>query len=481
MSTAVISIFSYMYITKPWLISLLLIIIAFSSCSPDEDPIIEPFKYDSVYSGGSNFTSFVSGENAFGAQGSALTTDESRFFVSGNSLFRNNWVIAPASVPSLDGIGPLYNAISCGSCHFKDGRAAPPIDDNILKPGLLFRLSVPGTTIHGEPLPHSIYGGQLQDNSNPNIFSEAQVNLSYDEILGLFSDGSEFVLNDPVYNFSNFGFGPFSQEMLFSPRIAPQIIGLGLLEAISEDDILRNEDPGDSNNDGISGRANYVYDYSLEQFVLGRFGWKAGQPSLDQQNAAAFNGDMGLTTDLFPKDDLTDYQTALYPDLISGGEPEVSEHQISRMGSYVKALAVPARRNTDKDLYYVGKDLFDDLQCSSCHIPSFNTSFGNEITSLDGQEIYPYTDLLLHDMGPGLADNRPEFLADGSEWRTPPLWGIGLIPVVNGHSQLLHDGRASSVEEAILWHGGEAEQSKNFYVDLTEEEREALIFFVNSL
>ena len=471
-----------MHITKPWLISLLIsLLFAFSSCTPDEDPVIDPFEYDSVYSGGANFTSFVAGENAFGAQGSALTSDESRFFVSGNSLFRNNWVIAPASVPSLDGIGPLYNAISCGSCHFKDGRAAPPFGANELKPGLLFRLSVPGTTIHGEPQPHSIYGGQLQDNSNPNVFSEAQINLEYEEILGLFSDGKDYVLQDPVYNFTDLGFGAFPLDMEFSPRIAPQIIGLGLLEAISEEDILRNADPDDLDNDGISGRANYVYDFIGQQVALGRFGWKAGQPSLDQQNAAAFNGDMGLTTDIFPKDDFSEYQTQLYPDLVDGGEPEVTEHQISRMGSYVKALAVPARRNVESDQYYLGKDLFDELTCSSCHVPSFKTTYGNEITSLDGQKIYPYTDLLLHDMGPGLADNRPEFLANGSEWRTPPLWGIGLIPVVNGHSQLLHDGRASSVEEAILWHDGEARSSKLGYVDLTEEEREALIFFVNSL
>ena len=471
-----------MCIAKPNLLGLFcLILLGFSSCVPDEAPIVEPFVYDTELSGGENFTTYVVGGNAFGVQGNALTTDESRFFVSGNSLFRNNWVIAPATVVSLDGIGPLYNAISCGSCHFKDGRAAPPVGANAGKAGLLFRLSVPGTTIHGEPMPHSIYGGQLQDNSNPGILSEAELDLVYGAIEGLFADGKAYSLEDPLYSFPSLGFGPFSADMMFSPRIAPQIIGLGLLEAIEEADILRQEDPTDSDGDGISGRANYVYDYAMQTERLGRFGWKAGQPSLDQQNSAAFNGDMGLTTNLFPNDDLTDFQKQLYPDIINGGEPEVSDHQISRMGSYVKALAVPAKRNIESDLYYVGKDLFDELQCSSCHTPSFTTGGGNEISSLDFQKIFPYTDLLLHDMGPALADNRPEFLADGQEWRTPPLWGTGLIETVNGHSRLLHDGRAASVEDAILWHGGEAGTSKEAYINLTEEERDALVFFVNSL
>lgn len=453
----------------------------FNACVPDDSDLTPVPVFDTELSGGENFTTYVNGENAFGIQGNALTTDESRFFVSGNSLFRSNWVIAPASVSSLDGIGPLFNAISCGSCHFKDGRAAPKGTTAIDRPGLLFRLSIDGETTNGDPMSHPVYGAQLQDGSNPGILHEAIVDIEYEEIIDAFLDGSEYVLQAPNYIFSDLGFGPIDASVYRSPRIAPQLAGLGLLEAIKEDDILALEDMGDADNDGISGKANYVYEEITDSQVLGRFGWKAGQPSILQQNAAAFNGDMGLTSTIYPQDDFTDYQIDQYPDLLDGGSPEVSDQQLDRVTTYVSALSVPARRNVQSPLYNKGKELFEQISCSSCHHPSYTTGSGNKIASLDNQLIYPYTDMLLHDMGPGLADNRSEFLADGQEWRTPPLWGIGMIRVVNGHTQLLHDGRAGSIEEAILWHGGEAQLSKIGYTELTKEERDALLFFVESL
>lgn len=450
----------------------------FLSCG---DEMQEEGVNPSLYVGGENLTTFVGGENAFGTQAMNLSREDSRLFVAGNSLFRSNWITAPASVTSLDGLGPLFNAISCGSCHFKDGRAAPPDEFAVQKPGLLFRLSTDGTNAFGEPNPHRVYGGQLQDRSLQSAEPEAKVNIQYEIIQGQYPDGSLYSLRKPIYSFSDWTYGDIESNFDFSPRIATQLVGLGLLEAISEEDILANEDVADSNNDGISGKANRVYDAELQNLVLGRFGWKANQPNIRQQNAGAFGGDMGLTTSLFPKDDWTDTQEEKYPDIINGGEPEVSDEQLYRISLYVQTLSVPAARNIDSQEYVLGKKLFDQVNCNGCHKARFTTGTGNELSVLDDQVISPYTDLLLHDMGSDLADGRPDFLANGREWRTPPLWGVGLIPSVNDHSRYLHDGRARNIEEAILWHAGEAKQSIDRFKMLSEEERQALIFFVNSI
>ncbi|MEM6697952.1 MAG: di-heme oxidoredictase family protein, partial [Bacteroidota bacterium] len=266
-----------------------------------------------------------------------------------------------------------------------------------------------------------------------------------------------------------------------SPRIATHLAGMGLLESISEEDILANEDKDDVDKDGISGKANYVWNVQEEANTLGRFGWKANQPNIIQQNAGAFNGDMGLTSSFFPEDVFTPAQESQHPNIIDGGSPEVSDEQLFRISLYVQSLAVPAKRNTDEPEYLAGRTLFMEIGCESCHKASFTTSVGNEIPSLDQQKIYPYTDLLLHDMGEGLADHSPDFDATGREWRTAPLWGVGLIKTVNNHTRLLHDGRARNVAEAILWHGGEAKQVTDRFKQLTKQEREDLIFFVNSL
>lgn len=451
--------------------------LGFISCANDiEEKVLDT----RIYTGGENLTTFVGGENVFGVQADNLSRDDSRLFVAGNALFRSNWITAPASVTSLDGLGPLFNAISCGSCHFKDGRAAPPDEFSISKPGLLFRLSSEGTNAYGEPNPHSIYGGQLQDRSLATASPEAQVNISYEMIPDAYPDGTAYSLRKPIYNFSDWAYGDIG-AFDYSPRIANQLVGLGLLEAISESDILSQEDVHDMDDDGISGKANMVYDVDKGGLSLGRFGWKANQPSIRQQNAGAFAGDMGLTSSLFTNSDWTSVQETVFPNIPNGGSPEVSDEQLFRITLYVSALSVPAGRNVDTREYRLGKTLFEQVKCNSCHIPNYTTRSGNELAVLDNQVISPYTDLLLHDMGPGLADNRPDFLADGREWRTAPLWGIGLIPTVNGHTRYLHDGRARNLEEAILWHGGEAENSKNEFRMLTAEERAALIYFLKSI
>lgn len=432
-------------------------------------------------SGGLNFTSYNFSKDAFGVQGNKLSRTESRLFQSGNELFRTNWVEAPASVESLDGLGPVFNASSCGSCHFKDGRGAPPDEPNGTRFGLLWRLNTGKKNEIGANLPHPVYGSQIQDHAIPKISPEAEVIITYDTIRGYYKDGSPYVLYKPHYTLSKLAYGEIEEEYSLSPRIASQVAGLGLLENIPIEDLLANEDINDEDGDGISGKANYVWNVLEGQKTVGRFGWKANQPTIMQQSASAFNGDMGLTTSLFPEDEFSAYQEEQGPPKQEGGSPEISDRQLERITLYVQTLAIPAKRNTDKPEYLIGRTIFNDIGCESCHKTSFTTGNTSKISSLNNQKIFPYTDLLLHDMGEGLADNVPDFEATGREWRTPPLWGIGLIKTVNKHTRLLHDGRARSIEQAILWHGGEGEASKNKFVSMTKTEREALLLFIESL
>ncbi|MBK6996079.1 MAG: c-type cytochrome [Lewinellaceae bacterium] len=464
---------------------LLLLFIAipfiFSACKKGANDGIAQVEPDEQYVGGANGTTFDFGQNAFGGQVNGLSPEQSGFFVTGNSFFRSNWITAPASVQSLDGLGPIFNAISCSSCHFKDGRAKPPAQPEDPLNGLLFRLSIPGTDAYGGPLGDPVYGGQLQDKAILNVQNEARVRVSYQEISGQYADGASYSLRQPVYEFLDLGFGDFAPGMMFSPRIGPQMPGLGLLEIIPEADIIAFADETDSDQNGISGRPNYVWDVETQQVVMGRFGWKANQPNLSQQTAGAFNGDLGITSTLFPQDHLSPTQQQQYPNVPNGGTPEISDDIFQKVVSYTRTLAVPARRDHDDQTVLRGKFLFNQVNCSGCHRPLMNTGLGGEIAALRDQKIWPYTDLLLHDMGSGLADNRPDFLATGTEWRTPPLWGIGLIQTVNQHSFLLHDGRARNIEEAILWHAGEAEKSRDEFKKLSKADRDALLKFVESL
>jgi CxxC motif-containing protein (DUF1111 family) len=459
----------------------LLIAPLFLSCKKDGKAPIASAETDEQYSGGANATTFDFGGNAFGVSARGLTAEQDGFFVTGNSFFRANWVTAPASVQSLDGLGPIFNAISCGSCHFKDGRAQPPGSPEEALNGLLFRLSIPGMGAHGEPLGDPVYGGQLQDKAVLNVKNEARVRVTYQEMTGQYADGTSYSLRRPVYEFYGLNYGGLAAGLMYSPRIAQQVPGLGLLEIVSEADILSFADENDANQDGISGRPNYVWDFENQQVALGRFGWKANQPSLKQQTAGAFNGDIGITTSLFPDDHLTPTQQQLYPGIANGGSPELPDETLQKVVNYMRSLSVPARRSHDDAAILRGKYLFQELDCAGCHRPSLNTGTGGEISALRNQKIWPYTDLLLHDLGADLADGRPDYLASGSEWRTPPLWGIGLVETVNGHTFFLHDGRARNFEEAILWHSGEAEKTREGFKKLSKEDREAVLLFLESL
>ncbi|MDP2749148.1 di-heme oxidoredictase family protein [Pseudomonas sp.] len=425
-------------------------------------------------------------QNAFSLPSANLSPSRRLDFSVGNSFFRNPWVTSPATTTARDGLGPLFNTNACQNCHIKDGRGHPPAADAQSAASMLVRLSIPAGSEHAEiiqrlgVLADPTYGAQLQDMANPGTAPEGKVRVSYSTQLVSFADGHQVELRKPSLKISQLGYGALHPDTLFSARIAPPMIGLGLLEAISEAAILANADPDDGNGDGISGRANQVWDREQQRTVLGRFGWKAGQPTLNQQNAEAFANDMGLTSTLIAHDNCTEAQTDCRS-APHGGEPEVSDNILASVLFYTRNLGVPARRGADTPQVLAGKNLFYQAGCQGCHTPQFTTAADAAEPELANQLIRPYSDLLLHDMGDGLADNRPEFLASGREWRTPPLWGIGLTETVNGHTQFLHDGRARNLLEAILWHGGEAEAAKQQVLTFNADERSALLAFLNSL
>lgn len=400
-----------------------------------------------------------------------------RFF-SGDTLFNTNWVSTSSVVEGRDGLGPLFNTRSCSACHFKDGRGNPP-GANEVSSGFVVRISTTGEQSNGAPLPHPIYGDQLSVRSLPGYLPEASVRVVYEEIVSNYPDGTEYRIQKPSYSFNKLGYGELG-EFHFSPRVAPSVFGLGLLDSIPDETLLMKSDPEDVDRDGISGRPNWVGSTTQTGKSLGKYGWKANKASLLDQTAAAFQGDIGITSNLFPLENHTPLQSELESSP-SGGNPEISDQDLGDVVFYLHSLAPPASRFESENEYRIGFELFSQAKCSSCHTPEYQTSASSLLPALDAQTIYPYTDLLLHDMGEGLADNRPDFNATGREWRTPPLWGIGLIPKVNGHSRLLHDGRARNIEEAILWHEGEALKSRQLFMRFSAEDRAALIRFIEGL
>jgi CxxC motif-containing protein (DUF1111 family) len=316
---------------------------------------------------------------------------------------------------------------------------------------------------------------------------EGQMHITYSDVPVTLAGGEVVTLRKPTYSITNLKYGPLHPKVMLSPRIAPPMIGLGLVEAIPEADIRANADPDDKDKDGISGRINEVWSLTHDKVMLGRFGWKAGQPTIHDQSASAATGDVGLSNPLVPRasGDCTAAQTACLnaPNGNSErqGGVELSGELLDLVTFYSQNLAVPARRDPGDATVLKGKALFHKAGCASCHQPSFTTGEAPEQPHLSKQLIWPYSDFLLHDMGDGLADGRPEGEANGNEWRTAPLWGVGLTQTVSEHSFLLHDGRARGVEEAILWHGGEAQAARDAYAALSAEDRAALVAFVNSL
>ena len=446
-----------------------------ASCGPDRPGIDLDLVFDERLGGAT--TAFSAGSNAFELSARNLANEERRIFEVGDSFFTQNWVTAPASTEARDGLGPTFNAQSCSSCHDRDGRAKPPDDDEDPERGLLLRLSIAGPD---GPIDDPVYGGQLQDRAVIGVSPEGRIGIRYEVISGVYPDGTPFTLRKPTYVILAPAFGPHDPAIMISPRIASAVIGMGLLEAIPAERILERADPDDADGDGISGRPNMVRDIRRGEDVLGRFGWKANQPTVEQQAAGAFHGDIGITSTLFPEENCPAAQDtcAAAP---NGGAPEIPDERLGQVAFYVQTLAVPAMRNVDDAGVRRGAELFVQTGCTACHTPRHVTGNDHPVAPLRNQTIFPFTDLLLHDMGEGLADGRPDGLATGREWRTPPLWGIGLVKVVNGHTMFLHDGRARSLEEAILWHGGEGQASRDRFMALTSDEREALLEFLRSL
>ncbi|EGQ9884122.1 c-type cytochrome [Vibrio vulnificus] len=427
------------------------------------------------------------GPNAFSLPAANLPMSKRLDFSVGNSFFRNPWVSAPASTDARDGLGPLFNTNGCQNCHIKDGRGHPPEKGDSHAVSMLVRLSIPALTaeqkkavITSGVIPEPTYGGQLQDFALQDQKPEGQISIRYSDVPVTFSDGTTVVLRKPTVEIRDLAYGEMHPQTLLSARVAPPMIGLGLLESIAEETLLQWADEDDLNQDGISGKLNKVWDVQTQSLAIGRFGWKAGQPTLMQQNAAAFNGDLGLTSHLFPQENCTDRQD-LCRKLPNGGSPEVSDNILDFVEFYSQHLAVPIRRNVNDPQVKLGETLFVQSGCESCHKQTVKTAKREALPALSEQTIHPYTDLLLHDMGPSLADNRPEYLANGQEWRTPPLWGIGYTQEVNDHTYFLHDGRARNLMEAVLWHGGEAEAAKQNVLKMSAKERDALIAFLNSL
>ncbi|MEM8773588.1 MAG: di-heme oxidoredictase family protein [Pseudomonadota bacterium] len=433
-------------------------------------------------------------EKAFSLPSAQLDENQELDFIVGRALFKKLWVSSPSSNLASDGLGPLFNARSCLRCHLENGRGHPPElhEDNTTS--MVFRVSVPGGEdvsmaeiadyIHASPDP--VYGEQLQDLAIQGHRAEAQVEITYEEFEVTLSEGEVVHLRRPTYAVGNFGYGPLQADAMISPRVAPQMIGLGLLEAIPARDIHANADPDDLDRDGVSGRANIVWSREFNQPMLGRFGLKAGMPTMREQTAAAFSGDIGISSPILPEGwgECTNEQdgcrTAVHGDK-DVRVFEIDGQALDLVSFYSSNLGVPGRRSLDAPDVLRGKEMFYAAGCNSCHTPSFVTHRLKDDPERSFQLIWPYTDLLLHDMGEGLADNRPEARASGREWRTPPLWGIGLTQRVSGHTYFLHDGRARSLLEAILWHGGEAQKHRDHVVQMPSSDRAALIKFLESL
>ena len=454
-------------------------IVTFSTMGLAEDSAI--LENRTELSGGDQATTFKITQTAFAQPLPNLDRGRRRVFAFGDHLFNTQWIQAPSSVNTFDGLGPLFNRSSCAGCHVRDGRGRPPLPDENRMLSKLIRLSIPGQDEHGGPLPHPDYGGQLQEQGILGVPAEGKTQISWQEETQRFTDGTSISLRRPAYTFTDLAYGPLGEETLFSPRVAPAVFGLALLENIPETEILSHADPDDRDGDGISGRPNYVWDIEQQSKSLGRLGWKSNEPTLKQQIAGAFNGDIGITSSLRSNSSCQDQQSQCQQESTYGEQPELSDEFLQKITTYVSLLAVPARRELANPEAQAGERLFYQGQCATCHVPRYMTGENSEHPEFNNKVIHPYTDLLLHDMGPDLADNRPDFEATGQEWRTPPLWGIGLVETVNDHTFFLHDGRARNLLEAILWHGGEADSAKEFVIKLSQSDRDNLMTFLESL
>lgn len=452
----------------------------------------EPFE---LMQGGAGTSRKGVDRDAFSQSAANITFEEEGTFKLGNALFRKNWVSSPSSTQASDGLGPLFNERACQNCHLKDGRGHPPEGDAGTT-SMFLRLARQASSAEEKAeiadqkvlnFPDPVYGTQLQDLAVPGLPGEGKMHVDYREEQVTLGDGSVVSLRKPSYSVDNLAYGPLDPHTTLSPRLTPPMIGLGLIEQIAAADILANAEPDDRNNDGISGRPNIVRDIRSGTLTLGRFGWKAQTPSIREQAADAFAGDIGISTPEVPDHwgDCTaaEQKCLAMPNGVQKrlGPVEAPPPIMDLVTFYSQNLAVPARRDVDARQVLAGKKIFYDIGCIACHTPKFVTRRDTPNKAQAFQLIWPYSDFLLHDMGPDLADGQAVGDATGSEWRTPPLWGIGLTQTVNGNAFFLHDGRARSLDEAILWHGGEGQKARDRFAAATAADRDALVKFLESL
>ena len=431
----------------------------------------------------------VDNKNSFSLSSRNLEEHMRINFLVGNALFERMWEDSSISKNiAKDGLGPFFSARSCESCHINDGRGHIPLTNKEDKISVVIQISqnIAQSNDHIKNIEDDIYGGQISEFAVKDVLKEADIIIDYKYSLAMYEDGRVVELRRPIIKIDNLNYGQFNESTTFSARIAQPMIGLGLIEHISDQSLLMNEDINDTNNDGVSGKANKVWDIENEKLAIGRFGWKAAQPSVYQQTADAFYHDMGLSNKLYSNPFNCTSKQVECAKAISGNSEEyddleVSNDQLDLVTFYSSQLGVPARRSINAENVKKGKEIFFALNCNSCHVESFTTGDSVSHANLNNQIIYPYSDFLLHDMGESLSDGVSEFLAQGSEWRTPPLWGIGLTNIVSEEYGYLHDGRARTIEEAILWHGGEANEIIQNYKKLKKSEVNQLLSFINSL
>ncbi|WP_133471154.1 di-heme oxidoredictase family protein [Paraglaciecola marina] len=454
---------------------------------------------------GGNMTAKRVSHRSYVVEGRGVNPQQKLDFWTGFSLFRDPWVIAPSSTKDRDGLGPLFNTRSCISCHSRGGRGPAPELGLSSPSAMVIRLGLkdqdssfshysksPAAQTYGEQIQtraiNTVHATQLPKAIKP----EAKLNLAYETITGQYDDGSEYQLHKPNYELRELNYGEISQEVGLSPRFAPVVYGAGLLDAIAEADLLAQEDIDDSDQDGISARYNRVPmvkkltsddAYTEPTLGIGRFGFKAKHPTLAQQVAAAFRDDIGITSSWFPAESCGPAQKgcAIASELGRHTDVEIPNKLLKLVVDTNQFMAVPPSRNLLSEKAQQGRELFYHGGCASCHTPSYTTAADYPIAVLASQKIWPYTDLALHDMGAGLADGVIENDASGNEWRTPPLWGLGAQKIFRKAPLYLHDGRAKSVAEAILWHGGEAQASQIFFKNLNKSKRQELLTFLDAI
>jgi CxxC motif-containing protein (DUF1111 family) len=390
-----------------------------------------------------------------------LDADALARHVAGDAAFEAKFVSAPA--PVHGGLGPLYDHVSCAGCHVGDGRGLPVAGVGPRGTQLVVRVSLPRGTpdVPGGAVPVPGIGLQVRDHAVGDAVAPARIALTWDEAPGRYGDGTPYSLRSPRVALEPADGVVIPADVQVSLRVAPPVFGLGLLEAVPGDELEALADPDDADGDGLSGRVNHVWDAQARRAAVGRFGLKANVPSLRQQVAGAYANDMGVSSPLFPDE---------------GGGEDIDARTLDDTTFYAQTLGVPGRAGREER----GEALFESMGCGGCHLDTLTTG-DHPVAALRDQVIHPYTDLLLHDLGDGLADGRPDFEADGREWRTAPLWGLGAAKTVLLDAGFLHDGRARTPAEAILWHGGEAERAREAFRTASCADREALLAFLRSL